>query len=289
MGDCEPGEALGGEVERARAARSRGGGGDLGRATTAIVLATGADSDDDRAATGVWRGPKALTPVAGTPLITRTLLTLWRQGIESVIVVTGHAAAEIEAAVARSTALSGLEVVFVRDTPRGVQDGRSVLAARPLAGDAPFLLTTPDHGYCGSIVSALRGAPDRDAAVLMAVDRRRARIRNLGRAVRVHTDPCGRILGIGCSLPEYDAIDTGLMLCAPALFSALVDEQWIRGGECRVTDGVRRLARRGRAFAVDIPAHAGWHGVDTLADVRLGEASLMHGAGSSRERHDASS
>ena len=42
-------------------------------------------------------------------------------------------------------------------------------------------------------------------------------------------------------------------------------------------DGVRRLARSDRGFAVDIPAHAWWNGVGTLADLRLAEVSVTRG------------
>jgi CDP-L-myo-inositol myo-inositolphosphotransferase len=207
----------------------------------------------------------------------RTLRTLRKQGVERAIVVTGCAADEVEAGIRQAKAVAGLDVRFVRNTAWERQNGLSVLAARPLAGDAPFLLTMGDRVYCGSIVAALRGASVRGATAVLAVERRLEAVRDVDDAVRVRTDPCGRIRTIGKGLMEFDAVDTGVMLGRPALFDVLEQERSARGGECSLRDGVRLLARQGRAFAVDTPAHAWWHDVDTPADLRLAEASVTLG------------
>lgn len=249
---------------------------DLARATTAVVLADGAS-------TRLCLSPrhehlaKPLTPVAGTPLVVRTLRTLRKQGIERAIVVTGCAADEVEAGIRQSKAVGGLDVRFVRNSAWERQTGQSVLAARPLAGDAPFLLTMADRVYCGSIVAALRGASVRGATALLAVERQLESVRDVDDAVRVRTDPHGRIRAIGKGLLEFDAVDTGVMLCRPAFFDVLEQERSRCGRECSLRDGVRLLARQGRAFAVDTPAHAWWHDVDTPADLRLAEASVTLG------------
>jgi choline kinase len=221
--------------------------------------------------------PKPLTPVAGTALVARTLYTLWKQGTERAVVVTGHAAEEVEAGIRAARGLSGLDIRFVRNTGWARQNGVSALAARPLAGDAPFLVTPGDRVYCGSIVAALRGVPICGAGALLAVERRSDTVRDVEDAIRVRTDWYGRIRAIGKTLLEYDGVATGLLLCRPALFDALDEGRVARGGDCSLVDGVRRLAREGRAFAVDIPAQAWWHDVDTLADLRLAELSVSHG------------
>jgi choline kinase len=244
-------------------------GSDLRSATTAIVLAAG-EGSSLRASTGNGHVPRLLTPVAGTLLVVRTLHTLWKQGIERSIVVAGDAAAEVEAGIRQSGAVAGLDVQFIRNTAWRRQNGLSVLAARPLAGDAPFLLTMADQVYCGSIVAALRGAPVCGATALLAVERRIEGVRDVDGAVRVRTDPHGRIRAIAKGLVEFDAVDTGVFLCRSALFDALAEERSRRGGDCSVSDGLRRLARQGRAFAVDVPAHAWWHDVDTPRRCRTG-------------------
>jgi choline kinase len=263
-------------AQRAEPAPALWCGCDLARAATAIVLAAG-ESTRLCLSTGHGHLAKPLTPIAGTPLVVRTLRTLRKQGIERAIVVTGCAADEVEAGIRQSNAVAGLDVRFVRNRAWERQNGLSVLAARPLAGEAPFLLTMGDRVYCGSIVAALRGAPVRGATALLAVERRLEAVRDVDDAVRVRTDPWGRIRAIGRGLMEFDAVDTGVMLCRPALFDVLEEVRSKRGGDCSLRDGVRRLARQGRAFAVDTPAHAWWHDVDTPADLRLAEASVTLG------------
>jgi hypothetical protein len=63
----------------------------------------------------------------------------------------------------------------------------------------------------------------------------------------------------------------------PATAPERFERAQLAPGDCSLVDGVRRLAREGRAFAVDIPAQAWWHDVDTLADLRLAEISVSHG------------
>lgn len=250
-------------------------GGDLRRASTAVVLAAGAGTRL-RASTGNGDLPKPLTPVAGTPLLVRTLRTLRAEGIERLIVVTGYAAGAVEACLAKTEGLTGLDILFVRNPAWERQNGLSVLAARPLASGAPFLLTMADHVYSGSIVAALRRVPANGAAAVLAVERRISTVRDLDDAVRVRTGPDNRILEIAKGLAQFDAVDTGVFLCRPALFDALEEERTARGGDCSLSDGIRHLARQRRAFAVDIPERAWWHDVDTLADLELAEISVTY-------------
>jgi choline kinase len=253
----------------ARESRSLG----LSRATTAVVLAAGAGTRL-RATTGNGDLPKPLTPVAGTPLIARTLGTLRSQGIDRAVVVTGYAAAAVEGRVGRMCELAGLDIQFARNPAWERQNGLSVLAARDLTNGAPFLLTMADHVYSGSIVAALRAYPADGAAAVLAVERRLETVRDIGDATRVSTGAGGHILGISKGLAAFDAVDTGVFLCRPALFDALEEERAERGGDCSLSDGIRRLARQGRALAADIPRDAWWQDVDTLEDLQLAELRM---------------
>ncbi len=250
---------------------------DLCRATTAVVLAAGGGTRP-RAATGKGDLLKPLAPVAGAPLVARTLRTLWRQGIERAIVVTGYAAATVETGLRGMEERAGLDIQFARNPAWHRQNGLSVLAARELTNGAPFLLTMADHVYSGSIVAALRACPANGAAAILAVERRLHEVRDLDDATRVSTGAGGRIREIAKGLADFDAVDTGVFLCRPALFDALEEEKAERGGDCSLSDGIRRLAHQGRALAVDIPASAWWQDVDTLADLRLAERRIADAA-----------
>lgn len=92
------------------------------------------------------------------------------------------------------------------------------------------------------------GAHDRESLYL-AVDKKIKRIFDLDDATKVKSRE-GRIVDIGKTIPEYDAVDTGLFICPPGIFEALEGAQ-VRG-DCSLSDGVRAMAERGQARTVDI-------------------------------------
>ncbi|MFB2351010.1 hypothetical protein, partial [Priestia megaterium] len=67
--------------------------------------------------------------------------------------------------------------------------------------------------------------------------------------VRVESSS-GCIRDIGKALTDYNAWDTGLFLCTPAFLSEL--EQAAKEGDSSLSAGVRRLAARDRALALDV-------------------------------------
>ena len=68
------------------------------------------------------------------------------------------------------------------------------------------------------------------------------------------------IVDIGKEITRYDAFDTGMFLCSPALFDIL--ESAKKEGNCSLSDGMRILGRDGRLRAFDI-GDAAWQDVDT--------------------------
>jgi 1L-myo-inositol 1-phosphate cytidylyltransferase len=68
------------------------------------------------------------------------------------------------------------------------------------------------------------------------------------------------IVDIGKDLGCYDALDTGMFLCSPALFQRL--ESAKRDGNCSLSDGMRQLAQEQKLRAFDI-GDAHWHDVDS--------------------------
>jgi 1L-myo-inositol 1-phosphate cytidylyltransferase len=80
-----------------------------------------------------------------------------------------------------------------------------------------------------------------------------------------------RIVAIGKKLSTYDAIDTGLFICAPVLFPAL--EASRKEGDTTLSGGIRHLAARGLMRGVEIDG-ATWHDIDTMSDLETA-ASLL--------------
>jgi 1L-myo-inositol 1-phosphate cytidylyltransferase len=226
--------------------------------TEALVLAAGTGS---RLRAGKADPPKPLQPVAGRPMLARTLLALRAAGVRRVVVVVGFQGDRIRDYLGRdpSLAAAGLELVVVDNPDYLCANGVSVLAARAaLAG--PFLLSMSDHVYDPSIPRLAAAADLAAADLYLCVDRRLEEVYDPDDATKVVTS-AGRILDIGKTLSCYDAVDTGVFACSSALFSELARAR-AEHGDCSLSDGVRGLAAAGRARVLDI-GDAFWQDVDT--------------------------
>jgi len=94
--------------------------------------------------------------------------------------------------------------------------------------------------------------------VILGVDPKIDRIFDIDDATKVRRSG-DRIVEIGKDIKQYDAIDTGMFLCTPALFDDL--EAAGKDGNCSLSDGMRRLARGRRLRALEIDAP--WYDLDT--------------------------
>jgi 1L-myo-inositol 1-phosphate cytidylyltransferase len=201
---------------------------------------------------------KPLLPVAGRPLILRTIDGLSRAGCERVVIVTGHESEELRTAVEQGYR-GPASLSFCHNPDYTLQNGVSVLAARS-AIDAAFILTMSDHVLSPSVM-ALAGAhrPPADGATLL-VDRKVDSVFDLDDATKVLARD-NRIIFIGKTIADYNCIDTGVFVCTPALLDA-IQRVFESKGDASLSDGVQALAARGRMEALDI-GDGQWQDVDT--------------------------
>ena len=133
--------------------------------TAAIVLAAGRSRRfGDR--------NKLLVPVAGVPMVRRVAETALASRARPVIVVTGHAAADVRAA------LAGLPLVFARNPDHGSGLAGSLktgLAAVPAECDAALVLLGDMPQIRCATLDALIAALDPDAGHTVAVPTYRGR------------------------------------------------------------------------------------------------------------------
>jgi choline kinase len=208
----------------------------------------------------VSRGePKPLVTLGGQALIERVMCTAAQAGIRAFHVVTGYLAEQIERFVPAAPRLAGLDVHFVRNPDWDRENGLSVACAAGRT-TSRFVLLMSDHLFEGRILSRLLAEPIADDEVILAVD---SRIRNhptvdLDDVTKVRVEG-GAIRDIGKGLTDYNAFDTGIFLCTPALFAAL-DESF-RNGDYSLSGGIRILAARGKARVFDV-GDALWIDVD---------------------------
>ncbi|MEM9996872.1 MAG: NTP transferase domain-containing protein [Bacteroidota bacterium] len=225
-------------------------------ARTAVVLAAGFGSrlegvSDETAL-------KPLTPVAGVPLLKRTLGSLDRAGCDRIVLVVGHGADDVEQA-ARALYDGPAELRFAVNPRYDLANGVSVLAAQPHV-DSPFLLTMADHVFGDEVMELARDhIPPADGATLL-VDRDVAGVFDLDDATKVRTDGT-RLVAVGKQLDTYDCIDTGLFVCTPALFDAL-QAVYDGRGDASLSDGVQHFAATDRMRVLDI-GDGFWQDVDT--------------------------
>jgi choline kinase len=155
-------------------------------------------------------------------------------------------------------------------------NGFSVLAgAEAIRG--PFLLLMSDHLFDPEIPwRLLRDAPAA-AGLTLAVDRNlESPWLDMEDATKVEVANDGRIVRIGKTLAEFNAIDTGIFLATPALAEAIRAEV-DSGGGGSLSEGVQRLAGQGTAASVDSGGHP-WIDVDDPTSFAAAEAMLATGA-----------
>ena len=231
----------------------------------AVVLAAG---NGDRFQNGTRRS-KLLQPVLGRPLILRTLATAADAGITAFHIVVGYQAEALREAIARG-APRGTTVHFTYNPDWHLENGVSVLAVRDRLHDRRFALLMGDHVFEAAVLSRLLGMRVPENESVLAIDAGPVHPDVAAEATKVRLSG-NRITAIGKDLVTYDALDTGLFVCAPALFPAL--EIARLGGDTTLSGGIRQLAARGLMRGADVGA-ATWCDIDTLEDLAAAETVL---------------
>jgi 1L-myo-inositol 1-phosphate cytidylyltransferase len=231
----------------------------------ALVLAAG---NGDRFHNGTHHS-KLLQPVLGQPLILRTLETAREAGITALELVLGYEADALRALVERHVP-AGATVHFTFNPEWQLENGVSVLAARPRFTDRRFALLMGDHLFEARVLTRLLSTAVGEDESVLAVDSRPAPPALAEEATKVRMTG-SRIVAIGKDLFDYNALDTGLFVCSPALFDAL--EASRVNGDTTLSGGIRRLADHGLMRGVDI-GNAAWYDIDTMADLRTAETLL---------------
>ena len=202
--------------------------------------------------------PKPLIELHGKPLLEHVLMDAHSAGIERFVIVLGYRGDLIRSWFEQRH-LDGIEVTWVENPDyKYKHNGISVLKARDVIRD-PFVLFMTDHIFEPETVAALTRQPIGKDETILAVDRKISSIFDMDDATKVRCIG-NYIIDIGKQIKSYDAIDTGMFLCQPAIFdwleSAMID------GNCSLSDGMRLMAQQRKLRAFDI-GDAMWQDVDT--------------------------
>ena len=221
---------------------------------------------------------KPLTPIAGIPLLELGARRAASAGARRLVVVTGHEAARIEAALPAISDRAGIPVLAERVADWSKPNGFSVMAGAGVIariGGGDFLLMMADHIFAAPILTGLaaQGGPDR--GVTLAIDTRMdSPLIDPDDATWVQRGEGGRIVAIGKTIAGYDCVDCGAFLATQELPEAIAAAH-AAGKAGSLSDGMQWLADRGRAQTWDIgtdEAGSWWMDVDDPRAHALAEA-----------------
>jgi len=236
---------------------------------TGVILAAGFGSR--LAGTHDATDLKPLTPVAGTPLLIRTLNSLETAGCTRAVIVVGYGMDTVQAEV-QDRYDGPLSLTFAVNEHYDRQNGVSVLAAEPYVDRGPFLLTMADHVLGDTLMEkARRHQPPEHGATLL-VDYKLDTIFDMDDATKVRVEN-GRPRAIGKQLDDYNCVDTGVFVATDGLMEAL-SAVYAAKGDAALSDGIQRLMGEGRMETLDI-GPGFWQDVDTPEMLAHAEKKLQ--------------
>jgi 1L-myo-inositol 1-phosphate cytidylyltransferase len=201
--------------------------------------------------------PKPLVQFRGRPILDHVITRAHEAGVDKFVIVVGYRSDLIRRWF-DTRWLGKISITWVENPDYHKANGISVLKAKDeIYGN--FLLLMADHIFEPQTAKVLMKqtlAPDES---ILAVDANVDQIFDLDDATKVRRDG-DRIVDIGKEIAVYDALDTGMFLCSPALFDRL--EAATKDGNCSLSDGMRQLAAERRLRALEI-GEAHWQDVDT--------------------------
>ena len=240
------------------------------RTTQCLILAAGNGS---RLRTISGELPKPLVEFNGRPVLDHVISGAHKAGIEDFVIVLGYRGEMIREWCERRWA-GRTCFTWVENPDYHKSNGISALKAKN-AIHGNFLLLMADHLFEPATARAMLRQKLGPGEVILGVDPKIHRIFDIDDATKVRRRGSA-IVQIGKDLKTYDAIDTGMFLCGPALFEEL--ERASTDGNCSLSDGMRSLARRGRLRALEI-GDAEWHDLDTPEAFAHAQAeSLLYAA-----------
>ena len=215
---------------------------------------------------------KPLIPLLGLSLIERVILTAKKGGLTEFYVVTGYNGEKVRRFLDRFSQSRDIKITHITNDDWGKENGISVLKAKDTLKEN-FILLMSDHIFDESILVKLKNEKIADDEVILVVDYniKTNKLVDIDDVTKVLVED-NRILDIGKDTKKYNAYDTGIFLCSPAIFSAI--EESSDNGDTSLTGGVTEMAKKGKAKALDIKDDF-WIDVDDEEAFKKAEGKLL--------------
>ncbi|MGB3480502.1 MAG: NTP transferase domain-containing protein [bacterium] len=217
---------------------------------------------------------KPLAFLMGIPLIVRVILLARKAGLDDFYVVTGYNGKRLRDYLRSFSKKRNIKITCLHNDEWEKDNGISVLKAADTINDN-FILLMSDHIFNEEIIRELKNEKIDNSEVILAVDKNvKGNYFVDEKDVTKVFIKNNRILDIGKDLKEYNAYDTGIFLCSPAIFSAI--EESARRGDTSLSGGIRVLAKRNNIKSHDVDGKY-WIDVDDETKLKQAEKHLMKG------------
>lgn len=215
---------------------------------------------------------KPLVPLLEIPLIERVILTARGAGLSDFHVVTGYNGEKLRNHLDQFSQDKDLKINHLINEEWEKQNGLSVLKAKGEI-EENFILLMSDHIFPESILNELLQEKVVDGEIMLAVDYNlENKIVDIDDVTKVLVDSKDRIVNIGKNIKKYNAYDTGIFLCSPAIFEAL--EEGSAHGETSLSAGIKILAKKKKARIFDTKGNY-WIDVDDEIAFKKAENILL--------------
>jgi len=223
---------------------------------------------------------KPLIPLLGLPLIERVILTANKAGLTDFYVVTGYNGEKLRCFLDRFSLRRNIKITHITNEEWEKENGISVLKAKNML-EENFILLMSDHIFDESILVKLKDRKIADDEVILVVDYniKANELVDVDDATKVIVKN-NKIVDIGKNIKKYNAWDTGIFLCSPAIFSAI--EESSGNDDASLTGGVRVLAKKGKAKILDVK-DGFWIDVDDEGAFKKAEGKLLDTLGKSSD------
>ncbi|MGB2783335.1 MAG: sugar phosphate nucleotidyltransferase, partial [Atribacterota bacterium] len=215
---------------------------------------------------------KPLVPLLELPLIERVILTANRAGINDFYIVIGYNGEKLQKHLNQFSRNKNLKISCFQNNQWKKENGLSVLAVKEKINEN-FILLMSDRIFNESILAELLQEKIVYGEIILAVDYNlKNKIVDIDDVTKVLIDDKRRIVNIGKNIKKYNAYDTGIFLCSPAIFEAL--EESSDNGDTSLSAGIKILAKQKKSRVFDIKGKY-WIDVDDENAFKKAENILL--------------
>jgi len=231
----------------------------------AVIIAAGKGSRLSR-----FYSPKPLTPIFGLRLLERIILAGKQAGIRVFKIVVGYKADKIKKEIGTGEKY-GVRIEYIDNPDWQKGNGVSVLKAKDHV-KGKFLLLMSDHLFDEKILKKLLETGQKAKSTLLCVDKNLdGEHFDLDDVTKVYCEG-KKVKRIDKELDQFNAIDTGVFLCTPDIFTAL--EKSTAQGQYSLSAGNQILAQQGRLEVVDVTGSF-WVDVDNITALKKAKEILI--------------